>query len=269
MTEAVVSLPVDRRMDFDAVETVNREGTGPLLFICEHASNAIPAEFGTLGLSEEARISHIAWDPGARELALRLCGVFNAPLVTSRISRLVYDCNRPPESAAAMPARSEIFDIPGNCSLSSAAKARRIELVYRPFQETIREIIDTRTLRGLATVVVTVHSFTPVYEGQARDVEVGIIHDLDRRMADAMLATAPKISSRKIERNKPYDASDGVTHTLEVFGTADQRANVMIEVRNDLLTTPSDIQSVAAELNVLLTSGLRSLGLLAEEVANV
>ncbi len=264
MAEAAVSLPDDQTVSFDAVEIVNREGTGPLLLVCEHASNDIPLEFGTLGLSEDARTSHIAWDPGARELALRLCGVFNAPLVASRISRLVYDCNRPPESASAMPMRSEVFDIPGNANLSAAAKAQRVGAVYLPFQDAIRDVITTRTQRGLATVLVTIHSFTPVYNGHARDLEVGIIHDLDRRMADAMLAAAPKVSSRQIARNKPYQASDGVAHTLQVFGTADQRANVMIEVRNDLLATPKGVQDVAFEMTGLLNTGLRSLGLLAE-----
>lgn len=269
MTEAVVSLPDDQDMSFDAVETVNRDGTGPLLFVCEHASNDIPPAFGTLGLSEDTLTSHIAWDPGARELALRLCGVFNAPLVASRVSRLVYDCNRPPESAAAMPERSEVFDIPGNKDLSASARTQRTNAVYRPFQNAIREIIAARTQRGLATVIVTIHSFTPVYNGHARDVEVGIIHELDRRFADAMLSAAPSVSSRNIARNKPYDATDGVTHTLEVFGTAEQRANVMIEVRNDLLATPKGIQAVAFELTTLIETGLRSLGLFAEEALNV
>lgn len=268
MTEAVTPLPDDISPSFDAVETVNGDGTGPLLFVCEHASNFIPSEYGTLGLDDDALSSHIAWDPGARELALKLCGFFNAPLVASRVSRLVYDCNRPPESIAAMPERSEVYDIPGNKRLSVSERLKRTETVYRPFQDAVQTMIEQRTRRGWPTALVTIHSFTPVYNSARRDVEIGIIHDTDTRLADAMLEAASGVAPRRVERNSPYSAADGVAHTLQVFGTADGRPNVMIEVRNDLLKDVAGISALSAEIAVMLIAGLRALGFEDEAVGH-
>ena len=88
----------------DAVTTLGPKGPAPVLILCEHASNAFPAEFGTLGLDDDARRSHAAWDPGALDIARRLSDAWAAPLVHSNVSRLIYDCNRPPEAPDAMPA---------------------------------------------------------------------------------------------------------------------------------------------------------------------
>ena len=77
--------------------------------------------------------SHAAWDPGARELSLRLAEALQAPAVASRVSRLVYDCNRPPEAPGAIPEQSERIIVPGNVDLDREARVARIRMVYEPF----------------------------------------------------------------------------------------------------------------------------------------
>ncbi len=101
------------------------EGRGPFVIVCEHASFTLPQSMGDMGLSEEARRSHIAWDPGALAVARRLSAGFDSPLVFQRFSRLVYDCNRPPESPAAMPAKSEVYAVPANENLGGEARLAR------------------------------------------------------------------------------------------------------------------------------------------------
>ncbi|MFC6490697.1 N-formylglutamate amidohydrolase, partial [Nitratireductor sp. GCM10026969] len=96
------------------VETINAEGAGTVVLSCEHAANFIPPEFADLGLAREVLESHIAWDPGASAVARHLSRHLDAPLVAQRVSRLVYDCNRPPDAEAATPARSEAYAVPGN-----------------------------------------------------------------------------------------------------------------------------------------------------------
>ena len=105
-----------------AVTVENAAGTSPVLLVCEHASLTLPASLGTLGLSAEALTAHIAWDPGALAVARKLSGRFDAALVFQNFSRLVYDCNRPPESPDAMPVVSEIFEIPGNRNIGAGER---------------------------------------------------------------------------------------------------------------------------------------------------
>ncbi len=227
----------------------------PFVLVCEHASALIPEVFQGLGLSEALREAHIAWDPGALELARCLSERLHAPLLAGGISRLVYDCNRPPDSLGAVPQKSEIYDIPGNANLSEQALKDRADGVYHPFHTALEELIGGR---DEAPVLVTVHSFTPVYNGQVRDTEIGILHDEDARMADAMLTSAGRQGRWRVVRNSPYGPEDGVTHTLQRHALPNGLLNVMIEVRNDLLAAPQDRAELARLLGEWITSAAHS-----------
>ncbi len=243
----------------DPVAVENPQGKGSVLIICEHASRVLPERLGTLGLSPEALASHIAWDPGALAVARRMAASLDAVLVSQRFSRLAYDCNRPPEAPGAMPAVSEVYEVPGNRDLTQAERDERTQALYIPFHARIGEIIAARKAAGRQTVIVTMHSFTPVYMGVQRAVELGILHDEDSRLADAMLAAAEGTALYRIARNEPYGPADGVTHTLKLHGLAHDLPNVMIELRNDLIADEEG-QSVAADfLTGLLQAGIPAL----------
>lgn len=236
------------------------EGPAPALLLCEHASNDFPPEFGPLGLSEEVRKSHVAWDPGAHDLARRLAAEWSLPLVRGTISRLVYDCNRPPEAPDAVPTMSEVHEIPGNRDLSDAARAARVATVYTPFVATV----DAAIARWKPQAIVTVHSFTPVYFGKPRPVEIGILYDSDARLADALLAQ--DWGAYTVRGNDPYGPEDGVTHSLKEHAIARGLPNVMIEVRNDLLADPASREAVSALLSRNLAKALERVGIVLEGV---
>lgn len=240
-------------------ETRDADASGPLVVVCEHASARIPKTLADLGLSVDARQSHIAWDPGALDLARAVAAAFDSPLIAADVSRLVYDLNRPPDAAGAMPERSELIDVPGNAGLGQAERAARTRLIYEPFHTEVARLLDNRTKRGLPSMLLTMHSFTPVYFGEQREVEIGILHDSDTRLADAMLGHAAECSDRVVRRNDPYGPEDGVTHTLRLHGVARGIANVMIEVRNDLITTPENCEDIAAELIEMIRHGVAVL----------
>ncbi len=243
----------------DPVAVLNPDAWGSVLIVCEHASRTLPERLGTLGLSEEALASHIAWDPGALAVAERLSRSLDATLVHQRFSRLAYDCNRPPEAPGAMPDVSEIYEIPGNRGLSPQDRDERTKALYRPFHARIEEIVAARQARGRQTALLTIHSFTPVYHGVKRAVEIGVLHDADSRLADAMLMRAADTSLYRIARNEPYGPADGVTHTLQLHGLRHGLPNVMIEVRNDLISDETG-QDVAADfLTGLLQESLSAL----------
>lgn len=241
------------------VEVVNPDGSGEIVLICEHAGNLMPRSLHALGLDNEALLSHVAWDPGAAPVARLMATLLDAPLILQRFSRLVYDCNRPPDAESAMPAKSEIFDIPGNVGLTDAARQARTEAVYRPFREKVAWALDRVTRRGRTPAVVTIHSFTPVFHGKRRSVELGLLHDIDARLVDAMLDASADWQDLVVRRNEPYGPEDGVTHSLRVDAIARGLPNVMIEVRNDLIETRSQQSAMAARLAGLVTNALGGL----------
>ena len=245
-----------------AFDVMNATGTGPAVIICEHASNHIPARYDGLGLDAAARASHAAWDPGAEAVARLLSKALDAPLIAGRVSRLVYDCNRPPDAPSAMPAKSETIAIPGNATLSDDDRAERVRTVYAPFTEAVTDLLTRRKAQGTPFALITMHSFTPLWFGTPRPVEIGILHDDDSRLADSMLAEAHRLPHRRIARNAPYGPADGVTHTLRLHGLQNDLPNVMIELRNDLIATPADQDGAARELLDLLCPALAELKLM-------
>ena len=235
-------------------DVLNAQAASAVVLVCEHASSEIPHEFNNLGLADEHRKSHAAWDPGAGSVAEHMAARMDAVLVAARVSRLVYDCNRPPEAPDAMPAKSEIVDIPGNRGLSDARKAERTKRYYHPFRAAVADALAGRP----DPVLITVHSFTPVYHGRRRDVEIGVLHDRDTRLADALIEQAETSVPHVVRRNEPYGAADGVTHTLREHALPRGILNVMLEVRNDLIADAAAQAKMAGILSDWLTRAIGS-----------
>ena len=234
----------------------NVEAQGRIILVCEHACNHIPPAWGDLGLTPAQRMAHIAWDPGALAVSRGLAQRLDAVLIHAPISRLVYDCNRAPDMPGAMPARSEIHDIPGNATISDAERLARTEAVYLPWATGLHGLIAKRIALGLRPVVITIHSFTPIYHGKLRRVEFGVIHDADPRLSVAILSAAHKLTGLQAELNAPYSAADDVTHTLRMQATPYGLPNAMLEIRNDLIATPEAAEVMADQLASVLNMGL-------------
>ena len=238
------------------VNVTNAGGEGRVVLLCEHASRWIPDAYEGLGLSAEDLTSHAAWDPGALELSMTLAKALDGVLIASKASRLVYDCNRPPEDRDAMRDQSELISVPGNVDLSQQDRDARIRSVYEPFCSAVDSILDKR---GSDTVVVTVHTFTPVYFGKHRSVEIGLLHDDDSRLVDAMLTHTDKLPGVIVARNDPYGPQDGVTHSLKIHAVRRGLPNVMIEIRNDLVRSAKQVEQVAQQILALLLPALEEI----------
>lgn len=234
------------------METYGATGVVEFALVCEHASAFIPPVFGNLGLSREARKSHIAWDPGARDLAVALTDRLAGKLVAGTVSRLVYDCNRPLEAPDSIVELAEATPVPGNRGLSRAEREARFTLVHDPFHAAVADALDTA---GPEAMLVTVHSFTRIYRGAERAVEIGYLWHDDDRLGRAALACEHTLGRRRAAANEPYSAKDGVTYTLAKHGAPRSMANVMIEVRSDLIDTRDQIEAMADDLaHVLKTA---------------
>lgn len=233
--------------------------SGDVIFVCEHASNAFPAPWGDLGLTPDQARAHIAWDPGALGLMRGLAERLQAACLHATASRLIYDCNRAPDMAGAMPPRSELHDIPGNAALSPADRLARTRAVYLPFHAALHGLIARRIALGRRPILLTIHSFTPVYFGTPRAVEFGVIHDADPTLALAIAAEAKARTRLKTGLNAPYSAADDVTHTLRLHATPYGLRNAMLEIRNDLIATPQAEAAMAETLAPVLVAALATL----------
>ncbi|GAB4267522.1 MAG: N-formylglutamate amidohydrolase [Pararhodobacter sp.] len=243
-------------------------GTAPAtpgaILICEHASNALPVDWpelgGDLGISAQTRASHAAWDIGALGVARGLapeiataCG--GAVLVHAPLSRLVYDLNRAPDHPGAMPETSEIHPIPGNRNLTDAQKLARIVAVRQPFHTTLSDVVMETVALGRRPVLIAVHSFTPVYMGQARAVEFGVLSDDDDALAFAILRAAEGCGL-ECAYNEPYSAKGDVAHTTRMHAGPLRLRNTMLEIRNDLITGADQQEEMAARLAPVLIEAL-------------
>jgi predicted N-formylglutamate amidohydrolase len=240
------------RGDGEPVIIVNENGRSPVFLVCEHAGRVLPKALVNLGLAESDLTRHIAWDIGAESVSRKLSELLDAPLVLQRFSRLAYDCNRPPDARDAMPVMSEATRIPGNENLSADRRLERIEEIYRPLHNAVARLLDRRAAEGIASLFITIHSFTPIYKGVSRKLDLGILHDRDARLADLMLGLFARIKDIVVRRNEPYGPEDGVCHTLNLHAGIRGLLNAMIEIRNDLIAHESGQRQWAERLADIL-----------------
>lgn len=236
----------------EAVRVTNGAGAGTYVLTCDHASNFIPRSFGTLGLSKDELERHIAWDPGALAVAKLMAEALDAPLVETCISRLVLDCNRPLDAPDLVPTVSEATSIPGNADLTPRELEERIDRCWRPFHDAVNSLIEERVRRRQETRLVSVHTFTPVYNGVNRPWQVGIIHDDDTRLALPLIKALEAVPGVKVGGNVPYTPADRVYFTLERHARSRNLPCAMIEIRNDQVAEAAGQRKWAELLATLL-----------------
>ena len=244
MTE--VSVPADGLLAADEPHPVvveRAEGASPLLLCCDHAGRRIPRRLGTLGLPEAELDRHIAYDIGAYAVARGLSARLDAALAAQLYSRLVIDCNRRPGVASSIPEVSESTEIPGNRALPAADRAAREATVLAPYQTAIAALLDARAAAGRPVVMVTVHSFTPVFKGVARPWHLGVIHGRDDRGARVLRPLVDGEPGLVVGVNEPYEVEMASDYTLPVHAEGRGLPYVELEIRQDLIATADGQQA--------------------------
>ena len=227
----------------------NARGASPFVILCDHASNRFPEKYGDLGLTQIERVSHIAWDPGALAVSRALSDLLDAPLVQSTVSRLIIDTNRNLDAPDLIWTLSEKTRISANENLDDAERQYRIDRVHRPYHASIETLLEARRHARQETIVVCLHSFTPVYHGVARPWPIGLIHGLDTRYTQALYdALHHADPAMNIGWNEPYAALNGVTLTLEKHGDGRGLDATMIEIRHDEILEPDGVAFWAGRL---------------------
>ncbi len=222
--------------DVSPVLEHNPGGRSPFLFTCDHFGRLIPSPLGDLGLPESELVRHIAWDIGIAGVARQLSDQLDVHLIAQRYSRLVIDCNRPPHVASSIPLISEATTVPGNEGLSRDAAELRRAQIFDPYHARIDEIIDARARQGMPTVLVSLHSFTPIYAGIARPWHIGTLYHRDTMLPPLLLRHLRAEGDLVVGDNEPYAVSDETDYTIPVHGEKRGLMNSGIEIRQDLIS---------------------------------
>lgn len=227
-----------------------------LLFIGDHAGDAVPASLHALGLPPEAFGRHIAVDIGIRGLGERLAPKLASPFIRQSYSRLVIDCNRWPDAADSVPPVSDRTAIPGNQDLEAATRLERRRAIFDPYHARITAELDRRAAANVPTVLVSLHSFTPVMGGQARPWRTGVLHQDDSPFSAAVLALLQaELGEPFVGDNQPYSLCE-VDHTIPFHRRGRDIDYLELEVRQDLLADAAGQLAIAGLLARILPEAL-------------
>ena len=219
--------------ELNPVRVLRPDGASPLFLTADHGGRAIPRRLARLGVPDSEMERHIAWDIGIAGITERLSAALDATAVFQAYSRLVIDCNRNPAWESAMPAVSEYTRIPGNEGLSESDRAARVQAIFTPYHDRIRELLDARATRR--TLFVAMHSFTPSFKGEHRDMHVGVLFNRDVRMANTMLDLLRAEGDLVVGANEPYAITDDSDYSVPTHAASRGLLHVEIEIRQDLI----------------------------------
>jgi predicted N-formylglutamate amidohydrolase len=232
------------------------DAPSPFFFPVDHAGRLIPRRLSTLGLPESELARHIGWDIGILGTTQKLSALLDATLVGQLYSRLVIDCNRDPSVPSSICEVSELTEIPGNRGLSEAERVARRDAVFRPYHECIAMLLDQRAASGRRTVLVSMHSFTPVFKGFERPWHVGVLYDRDARLGRVVLGLLQNEGDLVVGDNEPYAVSEATDYSIPVHGERRGLPHVEIEIRQDLIAQEPGQSAWAERLAGLLPVAL-------------
>ena len=221
--------------ELPAFELINANGHSRVLLVCDHASNRIPLSLGNLGLDAGQLDSHIAWDPGAAQVARAMSAVLDAPLLVSNYSRLVIDCNRAPDRNDSIPAQSADMIILGNLKLSAANALLRCQTLFDPYQSAIGKLLDSRSPK--IEYLLSIHSFTPELHGKKRPWWIGVCYNLELELATQLRMVLSNRIDGQVGDNEPYNIETDVDYTIPVQGESRDIHSIMLEIRQDKIRT--------------------------------
>ena len=237
----------------------NPDGRSPFLIVADHAGNSIPRALGRLGIPANECERHIAWDVGIGAVSRLLAGMLDATLVQQNYSRLVIDCNRMPGSETSILEISELTPVPGNIDLGKDQKSARVREIFRPYHDRIESELDRRRQAGRPTALIAMHSFTPIFMGEARPWHAGVLYNRDPRFAHRLLALLKREEELIVGDNQPYSVTDATDYTIPVHAERRGLHHVAIEVRQDLIDDDNGRRAWGALLARLLWQAYREL----------
>jgi predicted N-formylglutamate amidohydrolase len=224
-----------------------------LILLCDHASSHVPVEYASLGLPPSEFERHIAYDIGAAALTRTLATRFGVPAVLSHFSRLLIDPNRGLDDPTLIMRLSDGAVVPGNARIDRDERERRIARFYQPYDDAVNRMIEAGMASGRLPMILSIHSFTPLWKGRPRPWHAGILWDADPRLARPLIAGLAGDPAIVVGDNEPYHgALKG--DTLYRHATKRGLAHALVEIRQDLIADPAGVNDWADRLASVLRS---------------
>jgi predicted N-formylglutamate amidohydrolase len=241
------------------VRVLRESGRSPLFLTADHAGRAFPRSLGQLGLPASELDRHITWDIGIAGVTERMSTALDATAVLQTYSRLVIDCNRDPAVSSSIPEVSETTEIQGNVRLPAEQRVARRQAIFDPYHARIRALLDLRQAAGRPTVFVAMHSFTPIFKGESRAMQIGVLYNRDAKLANIMLDLLRAEGDLTVGDNAPYAVSDVTDYGLPVHAERRGLPHVEIEIRQDLIADEPGQAAWAERLGRLLSIAIARL----------
>ena len=236
-----------RAEEHDSYSILAGRADAGLVLLCDHADNAMPPGYGTLGLPPEQLKRHIAYDIGAAGVTRALAEALGAPAVMTRYSRLLIDPNRGADDPTLIMRLSDGAVIPGNKRLDEAERVRRARLYYAPYHRAIDAVIDQCLASGTPPMLLSIHSFTESWKEMPRPWHVGVLWNKDLRLAKPLLEGFYAEGDLIVGDNEPYSGQlEG--DCLWQHATCRGLVNALIEIRQDLIRGAAGQAAWAARL---------------------
>lgn len=216
---------------------------------CEHAGKRVPAAYQSLFTDAESVLaSHRGWDPGALSIAQSIAQSLDVHCHHHDITRLLIEPNR----SLSNP---QLFSAYTQC-LNEEEKQTLIDTYYTPYRTKVQQDICKSISRGIQVVHLSIHSFTPIWNGQVREVEIGLLFDDKRKnefeFSQRMRANLEALTESGVCFNQPYlGTDDGFTTYLRTLFSDEFYIGVEIEInqRDDLLDRLSLCQHLIHAIN--------------------
>lgn len=218
-----------------------------------------------MGLDPFARRCHLAIDIGAGPLTECLSDSLGLTAVLAQYSRLVIDCNRELLDPGAFLEYGDGILVPGNRNLHLADKELRAQAIYYPYHSAIDQQIKRLQSIGPPPAFISVHSFTPVLNGESRAWEVGILWDKDSRLSDIFIEGF-RAAGYLTGDNEPYSGKAPQDYTIDHHAEAIGIPHVGIEIRQDLIDDIAGVEMMAAVMHNIIDSIPADIGLSAAKI---
>jgi len=239
---------------------VNPLADKPILLVCDHASCRFPVVLGDMGLDPFARRCHLAVDIGAGALTERLARSLGVTAVLQNYSRLVVDCNRELMDPSAFLEYGDGILVPGNRRLHQEDKDLRATALYWPYHSAIDDQVQRLRKTGTAPAFISIHSFTPVLNGEARRWQMGVLWDKDEELREVFL-DGLRAGGYVVGDNEPYSGKAPQDFTIDHHAEANELPHVGIEIRQDLVGDDEGVETIAALMHDIIAAIPERIGL--------
>lgn len=232
---------------------LNDASIDPILLVCDHASRRFPAALGNMGLDPVARRCHLALDIGAGALTEGLAAALRTTAVLCQYSRLVVDCNRELLDPSAFLEFGDGIVVPGNRNLHDDEKKLRADEIYWPYHRAVKAQVERLVASGRAPIFISVHSFTPVLNGESRPWQIGVLSDTDRVTAEILLHELREAGFH-VGDNQPYSGKAPQDFTVDHHAERNGLRHAGIEIRQDLIDHDDGVEQIGDILKRAIAS---------------